>query len=604
MAVLKSFELKGNKQSFASFISNLSPCDTPFSSMISKEGIDQTSYSWQTDSLAPAINTGFEEGSDFDIPKRSATSELINYTSTLRKVVQVSDTSEAISLHGRGKELAYQMEKSGKEIKRDLELMNLHNVTGNPGLPNLPSRFFGFEGLCAPLDVSDPDTGAITHQKVQVLSPEREWFCDKDVFNITYNLYLAGSKADKIMFHPRHAIAFSSMINHNPHSELTYRMFDNLDTTLNTQVKQIKDPLGRIYTLIPNRFMPEDKVYFFTESDWTQTILRSPAVSKLGKIGANDRYLLEMEVGLRHRNHFASGIMSLVASEIKLSFDKLQTTLTTDIKETPEVQISALKKGLPMVGADVVWQSLNTSIFSVSNETVTVGSDGTATAKLVPIGVGTAKLRILVDGLPLEAVIKVGAPLISVSASPSTVITGQTAVLSAFIRKSDGTPVGEGVSVKWVATPSADVIVSDGTVSTEEDSISRTFVTGKYPSAVSIVASVGATKSREFAFTVTSATGVIAEITLDKSEVAVGERSTSTLRVYRESTGENLTGVNLRMIVRPTWTAGALPDLQTNGAGVIQYAFDANEVNDYEIKLQIIGSIPLVESRPITLKVT
>lgn len=123
-----SYELNGKKLSFANWISNLSPQETPFVSMTGKEAINQTLFQWQTDALAAASeDNSVVEGSEAASGKRESTTKLSNITQILRKVVKVSDTANALVNYGRGKELQYQMEKAGKEIKRDLEMSFLHN---------------------------------------------------------------------------------------------------------------------------------------------------------------------------------------------------------------------------------------------------------------------------------------------------------------------------------------------------------------------------------------------------------------------------------------------------------------------------------------------
>lgn len=44
MATMTSYDLNGKKLSFANWISNLSPTDTPFVSMTGKEAIQQTLF--------------------------------------------------------------------------------------------------------------------------------------------------------------------------------------------------------------------------------------------------------------------------------------------------------------------------------------------------------------------------------------------------------------------------------------------------------------------------------------------------------------------------------------------------------------------------------
>ncbi|MGL5583604.1 MAG: SU10 major capsid protein [Cetobacterium sp.] len=312
MAVLKTFNLKGNKQSFANWISNLSPTETPFTSMIGKESVDQTTYSWQIDRLSkPKTQADIQEGSAFTSPTLTPTIVKENFTQIFRKVVRVSDTTKKIGLYGRSSELQYQMEKAGKAIKRDIEYANLQSTTGNVSADNTAGRMFGFKSLCALKSVADLTTGAKTHQEYEIA--EADWnkgkfFSEKEIFDMTYNLYMAGSKADKIMVHPKYMRIFSDLIGASGNAHVT-RMFDGLSTKYNSFVSKIRDPLGQEYEIIPNRFMPEDHVFFFTPSDWTQMVLREPAKTQLAKNGSFEKWMIEAELGLRHRNPYASGVM-------------------------------------------------------------------------------------------------------------------------------------------------------------------------------------------------------------------------------------------------------------------------------------------------------
>lgn len=321
MTMLKTFDLKGNKQSFANWISNLSPCETPFSSMVSKEKVDQTQYSWQTDRLAAAGKeydgtalTTAKEGDVVAFKKGAVTAVHTNFTQILRKVVKVTDTTKKVALYGRDSELGLQMEKAGMEIKRDLEFMMLNNnEAGKPGSTGQAGKFAGFLPLVAAKAAADGDTGAVVHKEVKYAANAVK-FKKADVFDLTYNLYLAGSKANKIMLHPMHMHVFADWISDangsvEPKAPHVHRMFDGLDNKYNAHVSKIRDPLGQEFTLIPNRFMPVSRLFFFHESDWTQMILREPTTVELAKNGSAEKHLIEMEIGLRHRNPFASGIL-------------------------------------------------------------------------------------------------------------------------------------------------------------------------------------------------------------------------------------------------------------------------------------------------------
>lgn len=317
MTMLKSFDLAGNKLSFANWISNLSPCETPFVSMIGKEAVDQVQYSWQTDALnAPGQDpsgaiAGIEEGSVVTFVAPHATQVHTNFTQILRKVVRVSDTTKKIGLYGRASELAYQMEKAGMEIKRDLETMLLTSVEdGRPGTAAAHGICAGVQKLVAGVGDAAPDTGAVVHKVIKYSSTAgAKKFTQVEVFDMTYQLYLAGSRANKIMVHPCNMYLFSDWIGNSVVTPHVHRMFDGLDAKYNAHVSRLRDPLGQVYDIIPNRYMPKNQLFFFHEADWTQMILRAPEKVELAKNGSSEKFMIEMEVGLRHRNPFASGIL-------------------------------------------------------------------------------------------------------------------------------------------------------------------------------------------------------------------------------------------------------------------------------------------------------
>ncbi|MGL5014216.1 MAG: SU10 major capsid protein [Bacteroidales bacterium] len=317
MAILTSYDLKGQKDSFANWISNLSPVDTFFVSTTKKEAVQNTMFQWQTDSLAAADKNNAQVESSNAVSKQcSPTKVHSNVTQILRKAVEVSDTADALSSWGRGKELAYQMEKAGKEIKRDLEAILLSSqAQGNGTKGDIKddgtdqgtgtARKTGcFQNLVATKGTADADTGAVVHKETAVAKTIKE----TELFDLTYNLYLAGSSADTIMFHPMYASFFSSLMETGAGRE---KLIGNMDTTLNKFVGSLIDPLGQQFKLVPNRFMPKNAIYLFRPTDWTQMVLREPAKVQLAKKGSSERYMVEMEIGLRHANPYASGVLKI-----------------------------------------------------------------------------------------------------------------------------------------------------------------------------------------------------------------------------------------------------------------------------------------------------
>lgn len=454
MAVLKSFELKGNKQSFANWISNLSVCDTPFTAMIDKESIDQTQYSWQTDTLDPPSANPVLEGSLVDFQPRAATKKVTNFTQILRKVVKLTDTNAATHAWGRKDEMVYQMGKAGKEILRDLEYTNLNQIDGIPAINGHPGHFAGFEGLVAVLDEPCPDTGAIVHKEIVVADGVFTAIDRDDLFDMTYNLYLSGSKADKIMFHPKHAQTFSALVTNNLKEPNTYRLFDGVSDKYNAQVNKIRDPLGREYTLIPNRFMPEEKIYFFSEKDWTQMVLREPRITVLAKNGTSNRKMVEMEVGLRHKHPYASGILSLNPVTITNNLNITRNTMYAATNDALAVSSVVTVDGKAGAGAQVTWYTSDPDIVYFSRSTATAGPTGSASSQLrAGDKAGVARVWTVCRGVKSEEhVIVCLEPTIELLVSANKPDVGETVALTATVKKGSAL-AGTGLPIRWYVTP-------------------------------------------------------------------------------------------------------------------------------------------------------
>lgn len=437
---LVSYDLNGKKLSFANWISNLSPDETPFVSMTGKESIAQTLFQWQTDSLEAAVdNNAVVEGSQAEAPIRKTTLTLNNVTQILRKVVKVSDTSQSLANYGRGNELKYQMEKAGKEIKRDLEVIFLSDQDRVDGDATVtPRRTAAFQKLVAAFEVADPDTGAIVHKAMAGETPT-----EAEIFDITYNLYLSGSKANIIMFHPKFASFFSSLMEVSQ-SGNRVKLFDGEDTRYNKYVTEIVDPLGCTYKLVPNRWMPEKAIYFLSASDWTQMVLRAPERTKLAKDGSYEKWMLEMEVGLRHRHPYASGILltaSAAPADPVASIALNNTNFYGGVSSDSRVlQVGAAGT------ADGVAATISTANVTIlpatANQTFTAVSSAPAVAtvaiqggsvKITAVSAGTSTLTVTAVGdntKTATATITVYDRTVTTdSFSPNTLYVGQTQTL-------------------------------------------------------------------------------------------------------------------------------------------------------------------------------
>ena len=115
----------GIREDLTDVIYNISPTETPFMSNIGRTKCTTTTHEWQTDSLASHSTSNAQlEGEDYDSAGLQAsvvTTRLSNYTQISAKTLIISGTHESTLKAGRKSEVAYQVAKKGKELKRDIE---------------------------------------------------------------------------------------------------------------------------------------------------------------------------------------------------------------------------------------------------------------------------------------------------------------------------------------------------------------------------------------------------------------------------------------------------------------------------------------------------
>lgn len=132
-ATFQSFTAIGNREDLSDVISNISPTETPFLSNAQKMKASATYTEWQTDSLAAAATNQAVQGDDATNATVNPTVRVGNFTQILQKTFGVSGTQEAVDKAGRKSDLAYQIAKQGKELKRDQEYALVRNQGNTAG---------------------------------------------------------------------------------------------------------------------------------------------------------------------------------------------------------------------------------------------------------------------------------------------------------------------------------------------------------------------------------------------------------------------------------------------------------------------------------------
>ena len=130
----KTYDVTTIREDLQDAYISISPTETPVQMAIGRKTATNTYFEWPVvDLAAPAANRVLEgeAAPGNDAPTNAV--RLGNYTQISDKVVEVSDTAEAVNGAADIQTLAKQVAFKLKELKRDMEVMLVSNVAANAG---------------------------------------------------------------------------------------------------------------------------------------------------------------------------------------------------------------------------------------------------------------------------------------------------------------------------------------------------------------------------------------------------------------------------------------------------------------------------------------
>lgn len=133
-ATFQNFQSIGTREDLEDMIYNIAPTETPFLSQLRKEKATAVLHEWQTDTLASAsASNAAVEGDNPTLTSVVPTVRLGNYAQISQYSFGISGTQMAVNNAGRKQEMAYQLVKYGKTLKRDMEAVLTQNQASSAG---------------------------------------------------------------------------------------------------------------------------------------------------------------------------------------------------------------------------------------------------------------------------------------------------------------------------------------------------------------------------------------------------------------------------------------------------------------------------------------
>ena len=294
MATYTTYDQVGKAEDVSSIITDISPTDCPLYSTIRSEKVSARVFEWQEDSLAAAANNAQVEGADPSMATLSATTLRTNNCQIMTKAFQVSATADAIKTYGRAKETAYQLGKALKEIKRDVEraYVGVDNaaVTGNSSTAREMASATQMIASGNTVDQGSNATDAMTEAKLL------------DVHQAVYN---AGGDPTLLMIKP----ADSEIVAGFTGASGRQRTFNDEVTTLVNAVNIMVNPYGSLKVVL-NRHQLTTHAFLLDPTMWRTCVLRPFSRTLLSKTGDSDKHFVVGELGLKHMNQSASGMLT------------------------------------------------------------------------------------------------------------------------------------------------------------------------------------------------------------------------------------------------------------------------------------------------------
>ena len=287
-----TYDAQAIREDLSDVIYDISPTETPFLSGIAKKGsVSNTYFEWQTDALAAASGTNAAvEGAAAGTAATTATTRLGNYTQISKKVVEVTGTQDKVNNAGKKSELAHQLAKASKELKRDMETSLLAT---NAAVAGDASTARETRGAATFITTNVTDAGTTgTHAAI----------VEADVTAVAESTWNAGGNPSTILLGATNKKLITAMTGR---ASATRSVVDDNNTVYNAVDVYVSD-FGT-FNIQLDRYCDQDIVYFLDHDMWSVDYLRDFQTIDIDKTGDSEKKMLLVEYGLRCGNEAANG---------------------------------------------------------------------------------------------------------------------------------------------------------------------------------------------------------------------------------------------------------------------------------------------------------
>jgi hypothetical protein len=231
-----------------------------------------------------------------------ATARIGNYTQIMDKTVVTTGTQEAVDKAGRASELAYQIAKKSKELKRDIESTLLTNQARAAGDATTARTFASIGAWIATNDsLGATGTSPTAADGSDARNDGTQRALTEDLLKtVIKGTWVSGGSPSVIMCGPFNKQKISGFTGGST------RFDASEDKTLYTSIDVYSSDFGDL-EVVPNRFQRDRDLFVLDMDYWAVGFLRDFTMHELSKTGDSEKRQLLTELTMISRNEAASG---------------------------------------------------------------------------------------------------------------------------------------------------------------------------------------------------------------------------------------------------------------------------------------------------------
>lgn len=276
MATQMTYDMTTNHEDLTDVLVVMGQMKTPMFSNLAKVKASAILHEWPLDSYADAAANAAIEGADYSFSALTAATRATNSTQIFTKTGKVSRSQRASNPAGYKDEYAHQVEKSLKEIGRDIEYALINGSAEVTGATGTARRLKGILAFIS----TNVSTGTGTGRDVT----------EAELNGVLADIYDKGGDPDTLLLSAAQRNKMGSLFDDS-------RNFVDSIKTFTSAIAVYESNFGMLQ-VVHDTQMPDDEIAILDSSTWKIAQLRPVAKEETAKIGDADGFAIVGELTL------------------------------------------------------------------------------------------------------------------------------------------------------------------------------------------------------------------------------------------------------------------------------------------------------------------